>query len=207
MSTPIHELDELQYPTATRPSLQNENDGDEDIDGRRKADLGLEPLQLTSSITRTEPSPAASREQALRLDDDLAVLQAERVVSNTQRSVEYTEGASLRTHRSRAEQVDEFDVATNPVHETAAIYNAPEDPHTNIAWVLKRIHSSSFLIRYFFYITPLTLILLIPLLLGALVFKTANVGGVKLLWFSIWLEIFWLTLWAGRVGCLLLVKD
>ncbi|KAM3418217.1 hypothetical protein BST61_g4220 [Cercospora zeina] len=46
---------------------------------------------------------------------------------------------------------------------------------------------------------PITLILLIPLLLGALVFKRATVGGVYLMWFMIWLEIVWLTLWAGRM--------
>lgn len=35
--------------------------------------------------------------------------------------------------------------------------------------------------------------------MGALVFPNANVGGVSLVWFSIWLEIVWLTLWAGRI--------
>ena len=49
------------------------------------------------------------------------------------------------------------------------------------------------------YITPPVLILLIPLLLGVFVFKTATVGGVRLQWFMIWLEIVWLTLWAGRI--------
>lgn len=43
------------------------------------------------------------------------------------------------------------------------------------------------------------LILLIPLLLGALLFTNATVGGVELVWFMIWLEIVWLTLWAGRL--------
>jgi small-conductance mechanosensitive channel len=42
-------------------------------------------------------------------------------------------------------------------------------------------------------------ILLIPVLLGAFQFQSANVGGVKLLWFGVWLEIVWLTLWAGRI--------
>lgn len=199
MSTPIHEIDEPRYSTATTRFPDIDEDEDE-YHGRDN--LRLDTLNVTSSNARTEPSPSAAREQALRLDDDLAVLQAERVVSNSQRSEEpNSEGTSLRQLRSRTEQVDEFDIATNPLHETAAIYNAPEDPHTSIAKILKRIHSSSFLVRYFFYIMPLTLILLIPLLLGALVFKSANVGGVKLLWFSVWLEIFWLTLWAGRVCC------
>ncbi|EED22784.1 Mechanosensitive ion channel family [Talaromyces stipitatus ATCC 10500] len=199
MSTPIHEIDEPRYSANTTRFPGNENIfEDEDAEYRGRDNLRLDTLNVTSS-NRTDPSPSATREQALRLDDDLAVLQAERVVSSTQRSEEHSEGTSLRQLRSRTEPVDEFDIATNPLHETAAIYNAPEDPHTNIARALKRIHSSSFLVRYFFYITPLTLIILIPLLLGALVFKTANVGGVQLLWFSIWLEIFWLTLWAGRI--------
>ncbi|GAM33928.1 MS ion channel protein [Talaromyces pinophilus] len=197
MSTPIHEIDEPRYSTATTRFPDIDEDEDE---YRGRDNLRLDTLNVTSSNARTEPSPSAAREQALRLDDDLAVLQAERVVSNSQRSEEHnSEGTSLRQLRSRTEHVDEFDIATNPLHETAAIYNAPEDPHTSIAKILKRIHRSSFLVRYFFYIMPLTLILLIPLLLGALVFKSANVGGVKLLWFSVWLEIFWLTLWAGRI--------
>jgi hypothetical protein len=56
------------------------------------------------------------------------------------------------------------------------------------------------LVRYFVYITPLVLVILLPLLLGALLFKNATVGDVYLMWFCIWLEIAWLTLWAGRVS-------
>lgn len=198
MSTPIHEIDEPRYSTGTTRFSEIE---EEENEYRGRDNLRVNTQNDTSSHARAEPSPSATREQALRLDDDLTVLQAERVVSNSQRSEEHnSEGTSLHQHRSRNEAVDEFDVATNPLHETAAIYNTPEDPHTSLAKIIKRIHSSSFLVRYFFYITPLTLILLIPLLLGALVFKSANVGGVELLWFSVWLEIFWLTLWAGRIA-------
>lgn len=61
------------------------------------------------------------------------------------------------------------------------------------------MHESSVIIRYFTYIIPLVLILLIPLLLGGLVFHEAAVGDVYLMWFMVWLEVVWLSLWAARV--------
>lgn len=131
------------------------------------------------------------------------MLQAEKSASNAQGSVKtgarLAKSLSMRRSRSRPEPVDEFDVNINPVHERAASFKPPEHPSSNFARAFKRIHDSSFLIRYFSYIMPLVTLLLIPLLLGALVFKRANVGGVRLMWFSVWLEIVWLTLWGGRV--------
>lgn len=62
-----------------------------------------------------------------------------------------------------------------------------------------QIHESSVFVRYFTYIVPVALILLIPLLLGALLFTETDVGGVELTWFMVWLEVVWLSLWAGRV--------
>lgn len=61
------------------------------------------------------------------------------------------------------------------------------------------MHNKSVLVRYFTYIVPVVLILLIPLMLGAFVFKDRTVGGVYLMWFMVWLEVIWLCLWAGRV--------
>jgi hypothetical protein len=150
------------------------------------------------------PSPAQTREQRWRLEDDLEMLRAERVVT-TAASTHGNDAGSTHAHsmyRSRSRRsdpVDDFDAATNPVHKQAAAFKPPENPSTNFARMLKKVHNSSFLIRYFTYIFPVFAVLLIPLLLGALVFKTANVGGVRLLWFSAWLEIVWLTLWAGRI--------
>jgi hypothetical protein len=86
------------------------------------------------------------------------------------------------------------------LHEKAAIYKPPESPNTKVAVFVKRLHQSSFLVRYLTYIVPVVLIILIPLLVGALKYPNASVGGVKLMWFAIWLEIVWLTLWAGRVS-------
>lgn len=144
-------------------------------------------------------SPSRTRAEETQLNDELRLLQIEQQVSED--NDELRRSKSLRRSRSRrAEPIDEFDAATNPLHESTNIYKPPEKPNTSIGKIFKRIHQSSVLVRWAFYITPVTCILLIPLLLGALKFKNAQVGGVKLIWFSIWLEIVWLTLWAGRVS-------
>ncbi|KAF1996723.1 hypothetical protein P154DRAFT_442834 [Amniculicola lignicola CBS 123094] len=150
---------------------------------------------------RTIQSPSQTREQASRLDDDLTMLHIEQQISQQEGlNREGSTTRSMKRMRSRREDpIDEFDAATNPLHEKAALYKPPENPTTKLARFFKKVHQSSWLVRYFVYITPLVLIILIPLLLGALVFKNASVGGVKLIWFSIWLEIVWLTLWAGRL--------
>lgn len=174
------------------------------------------PTNDDERLSRFSKSPSQSREQSHRLDDDLRLLQVERQVSaaiqedaegeeaaENENNLHKTQSASVRRERSKREElVDDFDVATNPLHERTQVYRPPENPASAAGKFFKRIHNSSFLIRYFTYITPVTLILLIPLLVGALVpaADDARVGGVELLWFMIWLEIVWLTLWAGRVS-------
>lgn len=146
-------------------------------------------------------SPSQTREQASRLDDDLAVLQIERGIIDAEALERgHSVSRSMQRVRSRRDEpIDDFDAATNPLHEQAARYKPPENPTTKFSIFFKKLHNSSWVVRYFTYITPLVLIILIPLLLGALAFPDANVGGVELVWFSIWLMIVWLTLWAGRL--------
>ncbi|KAJ5261482.1 hypothetical protein N7505_008349 [Penicillium chrysogenum] len=146
-------------------------------------------------------TPSARREQATRMDDDLLLLQAERMTSHSTGAPddEHDRNSINRARSRRSEMVDEFDEATNPLHEKAAIYKPPEKPNTQVAVFVKKLHQSSFLVRYLTYICPIVLLLLIPLLVGALKYPNASVGGVELMWFSIWLEIVWLTLWAGRL--------
>lgn len=164
-------------------------------------------------------SPSQTREEAHRLEDDLRMLQIEQQVSAIAEEKEQEKASNLekvnthhsvRRERSRhSEGVDEFDVATNPLHETTKLYKPPTHPTTALAKFFKKLHHRSFLVRYFTYITPVVLILLIPLMVGALLPKAqgASVGGVSLLWFSVWLEIVWLTLWAGRVSLVYVLSD
>ncbi|KAH8820382.1 Mechanosensitive ion channel-domain-containing protein [Xylogone sp. PMI_703] len=222
MATPIFEEEQFSFP-AFPPNNEADHghthhfheDGslrrhppDEYIDGNHlhvTTSYVDGPDHLSKGPRDESPfSPSSTREQASRLDDDLEVLRAERMVSHAEHSEAengtHRSKSLLQRSRSRAsEPVDDFDVGTTPIHEKAKVYQPPENPTTTFARVFKKIHSSSFLVRYFCYITPLVLILLIPTLLGLLVFKNATVGGVRLFWFGIWLEILWLTLWAGRI--------
>jgi len=149
---------------------------------------------------RSQVSPSQTREQARRLDDDLELLKIERQISRIEEREE-DGGDSMHRSKSRRrdEDVDEFDIATNPVHEKTQVYKPVENPSSNFAKFFKRVHKSNWLIRYFTYIAPLSLILLIPLLIGVFLFPNQKVGGVTMYWFMIWLEIVWLTLWLGRI--------
>ena len=211
MTTPA---DERTEPTYTPIGHQRSSDDDGTVvgddsthlphisTGRERSDSYLTVETENLGPMKSMQSPSQTREQAHRLDDDLAMLQVEKQVSSQQElNRERSQSHSMHRSRSRRKDpVDEFDAATNPLHEKAAVYKPPEHPSTNLSKFVKKVHNSSFLVRYFTYITPLVLIILIPILLGALIFKNASVGGVKLVWFCIWLEIVWLTLWAGRVS-------
>ncbi|KAL2860928.1 Mechanosensitive ion channel family [Aspergillus lucknowensis] len=210
MSTPVKETPAPTYPedeTRGRSPEYSRSSGEEDVlvdngSRRHNGDYLQVDTSYENSGLRGRP-PSAAREQAMRLEDDLAVLEAERVASRSTHEGDKDgrgETHSLTRSRSRrAQDIDEFDEATNPLHEKAAVYNPPDNPSTGVSKFIKKIHESSVFVRYFTYIVPLVLVLLIPLLVGALAYPNASVGGVKLLWFSVWLEIVWLTLWAGRI--------
>ncbi|KAL4874033.1 hypothetical protein BDV12DRAFT_1436 [Aspergillus spectabilis] len=210
MSTPVKDIPAPTYPEGERRGRTRSDSSptiDEDTyvpDASRRHDEGHLQVDTTfQDFDKRSRSPSAAREQAMRLEDELAVLEAERVASRSTHEGEKDNRSDVhslsRSRSRRAEDVDEFDEATNPLHEKAAVYNPPENPSTGVSKFIKKVHESSFIIRYLTYIAPLSLLLLIPLLVGALAFPDASVGGVELLWFSVWLEIVWLTLWAGRI--------
>jgi small-conductance mechanosensitive channel len=199
MSTPIKEFPEPKLANHTTPS--SEEDGTAVGDEAANGDSLTQRITSGSADYFEQGRAAASktREKSHRLGDDLALLQAERIASHDAERRSEETGNNVHRSRTRAEPVDEFDAATNPIHERTQIYKPPEKPSNRFAQFFKWIHQSSFIVRWFTYIVPVVALLLIPLLLGARVFPNANVGGVKLVWFSIWLEIVWLTLWAGRI--------
>lgn len=207
MSTPVEELRQPQFVPPQYAAHNNGRSSDSDDEGTLSNEDDR-PERSTTNDTQAQNSlggkalQSQSREKEQRLEDDLAMLQAERKVSRSQSQQApsaLTRSMSIHRSRSRPEPVDQFDVNTNPIHEKASTFKPPEHPDGNFARVFKQIHDSNWLIRYFMYIVPLVLIILIPLLIGGLVFKRATVGGVYLLWFCVWLEIVWLTLWGARI--------
>jgi hypothetical protein len=222
MSTPTFEEEQYSFPAFAadppviqQPHERRSSDEDGTLQGELHDEGDHDRLRVTTSYasgpdhlskmgSNSPMSPQQQREQSRRLDDDLMMLHAERIVSDAENSAQDSMGKSRSMGRSRsrnnAEPLDDFDIATNPIHEQTKVYQPPARPSTRLAKTFKKIHESSFLVRYFFYIAPLTILLLIPMLFGLLLFKQTTVGGVRLFWFGIWLEIVWLTLWLARVS-------
>jgi hypothetical protein len=152
---------------------------------------------LTTNAT-TRSTAADTREAANRLGDDLAVLQAERKASNGSAPERRSEASRREIPFRRSREIDDYALEPSGSQRTSAFRG--ERPNTGCGRVFVRVHDSVWLVRYFMYIMPVFLILLVPVLLGLFVFDRATVGDVPLLWFSIWLEIVWLSLWAARVS-------
>lgn len=207
MSTPVEEIRQPQLAPPQYPAHNVSRSSDSDDEGTLSNEYDRPERSTTNDAQAQQTlggkaSQSQSREEEQRLEDDLAMLQAERKVSRSQSQqvpTGLTRSMSIHRSRSSPEPVDQFDVNTNPIHEKASTFKPPEHPDGSFARVFKKIHDSNWLIRYFMYIVPLVLIILIPLLIGGLVFKRATVGGVRLLWFCVWLEIIWLTLWGARI--------
>ncbi|KAK7954236.1 hypothetical protein PG996_015121 [Apiospora saccharicola] len=140
------------------------------------------------------------RDHAARLNDDLTLLGIERKISNQEDALNKSQ-----SRRSEIIKEDVFNAPTNPNNLPNNLpTTADEEEPSKIFKLLKRVKKLPRAARYIFYLLPIFLILLIPVFLGIFLPKEyqpviGGEGGVELLWFGIWLEIVWLTLWAARI--------
>ncbi|KAK0378273.1 mechanosensitive ion channel [Colletotrichum limetticola] len=146
-------------------------------------------------------SPQDSREQASRLNDDLELLRAERLISNQEHEM-----SQQRSRQGRTREMEPEDVfATNGPNPADAAKPPPEKKAGAFAFALwKWLRKFPRVFRYFVYLIPGAALLLIPVLIGhfAVDAESATVGGaygVYLTWFGIWLEVVWCSLWATRM--------
>jgi len=213
MSTPVNEKEQVSLPASTPEHPQHPSDRSSDEDGTLRdhhSDHHHNYLRVTTSHSKgddrflmreqTPLSPQAQREVDQRLGDELNLQNIEKQVSEDERNALNRDRSARSRSRNPGEPIDDFDENTNPIHESTKVYQPVENPSTEFAKIFKRIHNSVWLVRYFFYVAPLALLLLVPLLVGRYAFPNAHVGGVELMWFGIWLEIVWLSLWAARVS-------
>ncbi|EEH19809.1 hypothetical protein PABG_02068 [Paracoccidioides brasiliensis Pb03] len=56
----------------------------------------------------------------------------------------------------------------------------------------------SVITRYFIYVSPLALLIAIPIVVGATIARGAEIGGVRIVWFFTWVEVVWLSLWVSK---------
>jgi hypothetical protein len=142
-------------------------------------------------------SPRDSREAANRIHDDLELLRVARIVSNPDHDSVRARSRN-RSHNDRVE--DAFNTTTPPV--AVAVPLPVKETWLTKLWVsLKKFPR---VLRYVVYAIPPGIIILIPVFLDLFAYDgkghpVGGLGGVQLLWFGIWLEVVWLTLWATRI--------
>ncbi|CAI4213848.1 unnamed protein product [Parascedosporium putredinis] len=152
------------------------------------------PPQDHSAISIT-----GTRDQDTLLFDEVELQRAERLVSTREHELT-AKGTKLRTQQVVHEDSDD-DFAPP---ETRTRAQDPQQPDTPIYRFWLRVKKFPRFIRYFLYLIPGALLLLIPVLIGYFV-DTSGInpvggdGGVDVMWFGIWLEIVWCSLWVSRM--------
>jgi hypothetical protein len=65
--------------------------------------------------------------------------------------------------------------------------------------IYSKIYNFSIITRYMLYVIPVAILIAVPLVLGATLFPNARIGGVKMLWFFVWVEVVWVSLWVSKL--------
>ena len=64
--------------------------------------------------------------------------------------------------------------------------------------IYQKILNFSFITRYIIYVLPLAALLAIPIIIGFTAAPHATLGGIRIVWLFIWLEIVWTSLWVSK---------
>ncbi|KAL5352537.1 hypothetical protein ACLOAV_002485 [Pseudogymnoascus australis] len=62
-----------------------------------------------------------------------------------------------------------------------------------------KIVNFSIVTRYLVYVLPIAALIAIPVVVGATVAPDAKIGGIRLVWFFIWIECVWLSIWIAKL--------
>lgn len=75
-----------------------------------------------------------------------------------------------------------------------------EDTLNRMGRIYEAILNFSVVTRYLIYVSPLALVIAVPIIVGATVAQDAKIGGVKIVWFFTWIEVVWLSLWVSKIA-------
>lgn len=200
-------LEPIQQPPSHQARVSN--------DGFEDEKTSFPPLEPHSSIHPRDAithdditSPSGLRAESSRLNDDLELLRVERAVSNQHSDIHRsrsrrrstTSDAFADDQLGAPDQEDAFNQTT--FKDAAKAKREQSNACLYKFWMYLKKFPRIF--RYLLYMIPGASLLLIPVLLGALAIdQEANpvggAGGVYLMWFGIWLEIVWCSLWVSRM--------
>ncbi|KAM5344996.1 hypothetical protein ACJ41O_010858 [Fusarium nematophilum] len=193
-----------QTPPSRQPSQQAgqrplRSDSPKPVVNEKVSDQSLDtfPTLAVPNDTNefhTAMSPSEKRADASRLDDNLELLRVERAVS----AEEQDGGSKMRNRTHNVEPEDAFNV---PIPSETFHPEKKRDPDAALLKFWMFLRKFPRFVRYTLYLFPGAALLLIPVLLGYFVYQNdeRDVGGVKLMWFGIWLEIVWGSLWVSRM--------
>jgi hypothetical protein len=70
---------------------------------------------------------------------------------------------------------------------------------TQMGQIYNAILNFSIITRYFLYVSPLAILIAVPIVIGATVAQKAQLGGVRIVWIFTWVEVVWLSLWVAKL--------
>ncbi len=70
---------------------------------------------------------------------------------------------------------------------------------TTMGKIYDKIVNFSTITRYMVYVIPIGFVLAVPIVITAVVFPNAYIGGVRMVWFWSWIEIVWSSVWISKL--------
>lgn len=153
------------------------------------------PLSEVDTLSQRTAARTRSKREEHRLGDDLELLRAERESIKDEKpsvyggrprpkrpsiDVSFDSGSSSAKSNLWGRFIDcwqrrETEKTLSPPGGNQK-WTPPSQPQNKLGAFVKNVHQSSLLVRYFTYIVPVALILLIPLLLARYLFRDRTVG-------------------------------
>ncbi|KFY19324.1 hypothetical protein V493_08016, partial [Pseudogymnoascus sp. VKM F-4281 (FW-2241)] len=62
-----------------------------------------------------------------------------------------------------------------------------------------KIVNFSVVTRYLVFVLPVAALIAIPIIVGATVAPKAMIGGIRIVWFFVWIECIWLSIWIAKL--------